>query len=203
MGGASFAATGAHAVKDRPLVVCFAGRIGSGKTSVTRALATQLGWRRAAFGDYLRDRIVREGGDANDRQVLQDLGQRLVDNDAELFCRDVLAHADYVQGESLLVDGIRHVAMYRLVVSIVAPVESRLIYLSADIENVRNRVDRRSGEANDLARAEAHRVEAELSTDVPAVADAIIDSNQTFDSVVSVVISMIAGFESGPHPRRV
>lgn len=186
-------------MNDRPLVVCFSGRIGSGKTSVTRALAVQLGWRRAAFGDYLRDRIVREGGDANDRQALQDLGQRLVDTDAELFCRDVLTHAGYVHGESLLVDGIRHVAMYRLVASLVAPVQSRLIYLSADSEHVRDRVDRRSCEANDLLRAEAHRVEAELAADVPAVADAIIDGNQAFDAVVSVTMDTIAAFWSLPR----
>lgn len=179
---------------NRPLVVCFSGRIGSGKTSVTRALAAQLGWRRTAFGEYLRDRIIREGGDANDRQSLQDLGQRLVDTDPEQFCREVLAHSGRSQGESLLVDGIRHVAMYRLVASLVAPIPSRLIYLSADSEHVRDRVNRRSGEANDLVRAEAHRVEAELASDVPAAADAIIDGNQDFDTVIAVTMDTIAAF---------
>lgn len=186
-------------MNDRPLVVCFSGRIGSGKTSVTRAIAGRLGWRRAAFGDYLRDRIGREGGDAHNREDLQELGQRLVDTDAELFCRDVLAHAGYIQGESLLVDGIRHVAMYRLVKLLVAPVPSRLIHLSADSEHVRYRVDRRSGEANDFARADAHRVEAELVTDVPAAADAIVNGNQEFDAVLSLAMATIASFKLLPH----
>lgn len=194
MGGAEFAAIGADVVNDRPLVVCFSGRIGSGKTSVTLALAGRLGWRRAAFGDYLRDRILLEGGDAKDRQALQELGQRLVDTDAELFCREVLSHAGYTRGESLLVDGIRHVAMYRLVTSLVAPVPSRLIHLRADSEYVRDRVERRSSDANDLARAEAHRVEAELITDVPVAADAIVDGNQEFDAVVRLALATIASF---------
>lgn len=198
MGGAAFAAIGADAVNEGPLVVCFSGRIGSGKTSVTRALSGRLGWRRAAFGDYLRDRIGREAGDTSDREALQELGQRLVDTDAALFCRDVLAHAGYIQGESLLVDGIRHVAMYRHVASLVAPVPSRLIHLNADSEYVRDRVDRRSGEASDLARAEAHRVEAELATVVPATADAIVDGNQEFDAVVSSVMATIASFRFLP-----
>lgn len=186
-------------MRDRPLVVCFSGRIGSGKTSVTRALADHLGWRRAGFGDYLRDRIVREGGDASDREALQELGQRLVDTNAEQFCRDVLAHAGHVQGESLLVDGIRHVAVYQIVALLVAPARSRLIHLSADNEHVRDRVDRRSGEASDLDRAEAHRVEAELANDVPAVADAIIDGNRAFEAVVDIAVDTIAAFRYLPR----
>ncbi len=198
MGGAAFAAIGADVVNDRPLVVCFSGRIGSGKTSLTLALAGRLGWRRAAFGDYLRDRIYREGGDAHDREALQELGQHLVDTDAEQFCRNVLAHAGYIQGESLLVDGIRHVAMYRLVTSLVAPVPTRLLHLSVDSEYVLDRVDRRSGEVPDLARAEAHRVEAELVTDLPAVADAIVDGNLEFDEVVRLVTRTVASFSFLP-----
>jgi len=60
---------------------------------------------------------------------------------------------------------------------------------------VRERVDRRSRDANDLPRAEGHRVEAELATDVPAAADAVIDGNQAFDAVVSTAMATITAFE--------
>src|SRR3982751_2032964 len=92
------------------IVVSFAGRIGSGKSSVSNVLAEALGWPRAGFGDYLRDELRRRGGDMASRQALQDLGQSFVEVDPEAFCRSVLGrvckgfqpesdHADRDHGE--------------------------------------------------------------------------------------------------------
>src|SRR6478609_5730788 len=101
------------------LVVCFSGRIGSGKTSVTDALSNALGWPKAGFGDYLRERIKREGGDSTSRQALQDLGQSLVDSDADGFCADVISSASFVPGGNLVLEGIRHVDIYRRIARLV------------------------------------------------------------------------------------
>jgi dephospho-CoA kinase len=68
------------------LLLCFSGQIGSGKSSVTTAISAALGWRRAGFGDYLRSEIARLGGDPNDRKALQNLGQKLVEDDSAAFC---------------------------------------------------------------------------------------------------------------------
>ena len=57
------------------LVACFAGKIGSGKTSVTNVLARGLQWRRVGFGDYVRAELARRGGDPDVRKDLQDLGR--------------------------------------------------------------------------------------------------------------------------------
>ena len=72
------------------LLLCFSGQIGSGKSSVSTAVAEVLGWRRTGFGDYLRGEIARLGGDPDDRKALQDLGQQRVEDDSTAFCRDVL-----------------------------------------------------------------------------------------------------------------
>ena len=44
------------------LLVCFSGKIGSGKTSISCAVARWLECGRTSFGDYLRDEVARRGG---------------------------------------------------------------------------------------------------------------------------------------------
>jgi hypothetical protein len=89
------------------LILCFSGQIGSGKSSVSTAVAEALGWRRTGFGDYLRSEIARLGGDPNDRKSLQDLRQARVDANPVAFCRDVLSSAGFQPGDDFVIDGIR------------------------------------------------------------------------------------------------
>ena len=79
------------------LVICFSGRIGSGKSSVTKALANALHWRRASFGDYVRARVAEQGGDPASREDLQNLGQALVEANPEAFAVAVIHAAGYEQ----------------------------------------------------------------------------------------------------------
>src|SRR5262249_39299242 len=157
------------------MVACFAGKIGSGKTSVTHALAQCLGWRRVGFGDYVRAELARRGGNPEIRAELQDLGQRLVDSDPEAFCRGVLGSSDFPPGDDLLVDGIRHATVYRTIVALVKPSRARLFYLRAS-DDTRGLRTAERGEASS-ASIESHRVEAELATAVPDMADAVIDAS--------------------------
>src|SRR4051794_36648427 len=96
------------------LVVCFAGQIGSGKSSVSRRLGEALAWPRAAFGDYLRAELGRCGGAPESREQLQDLGQRLVDEDPSRFCSSVMSSNGFKPGGDLLLDGVRHVEIQRI-----------------------------------------------------------------------------------------
>jgi adenylate kinase family enzyme len=135
------------------LVISFSGRIGSGKTSITQTLAGLLEWPRTGFGDYLRARIAREGGDPNSREALQDLGQKLVDADSERFCRDVLSVARFEPGGFLLLDGVRHVDIQKCVSRLVVPSRSMLIHIAIDDSEVRKRVQSRLESDDEIARA--------------------------------------------------
>jgi dephospho-CoA kinase len=157
------------------LVACFAGKIGSGKTSVTNALAQCLGWSRVGFGDYVRAEVARRGGNPENRSELQDLGQRLADSDPELLCRVVLDAGGFRPGNNLLVDGIRHATVYHALVAMVKPSRARLFYLRAT-EEARGLRTTERGEASVTSAAETHRVEAELATTLPEMADAVIDA---------------------------
>ena len=45
----------------QPLVLAFAGRIASGKSTFSMGLAQVLGWPRVSFGDYVRQ-VARHSG---------------------------------------------------------------------------------------------------------------------------------------------
>lgn len=203
--GSVSASTVRAAMIDAPLIICFSGRIGSGKSSVTDALSQAFGWSRAGFGDYLRHRVADEGGDASSRQALQDLGQLLVETDPDAFCLAVLKFGGYQQGYNLLVDGIRHVDIYRRVVRLTAPSLVRLIHLEADDSHVRDRVATRLNEAGDLSRAEGHRVEADLTQSLPSIADVIINANNSLDVVLAECVDTFEKFgvpEATVHAAR-
>lgn len=185
-------------------LVCFSGQIGSGKSSVSTAVAEALGCARSGFGEFLRAEIERRGGDATCREALQDLGQKLVETDADDFCRAVLAAGGFTSGEDFIVDGVRHVDILQRLTRIATPSRTRLLFLSADelkrIERVSGRSDK-----EDFSRAATHRVELELRNNLPAIADAVIDATRPFEEVVAnclVRIKQWRGDEGAGGPRR-
>lgn len=173
------------------LLICFSGQIGSGKSSVSTAVADALGWRRTGFGDYLRGEAAKRGGDPDDRKALQDLGQARVDEDAAAFCRDVLTAGGFQPGDDFIIDGIRHVSIFEILKQVASPSVSKLLFLGAG-ETARSlRVQTRS-DAADFARASMHRVEAELRDALPYRADANINADQPMDRVIFACLEWVS-----------
>ncbi|MDE0230334.1 MAG: hypothetical protein OXJ62_15900 [Spirochaetaceae bacterium] len=180
------------------LLVCFSGKIGSGKTSTSRAVASALRCGRASFGDYLRDVVATRGGDPGCRKSLQDLGQARIDQDAELFCSEVLTAGGFVPGEDFVLDGIRHVEVLPHLVSISAPSEVRLIFLKADAGLRSIRVaDRAAWVPEDFDAAADHLVESDMEAELPMAADAIVDSSIPERDVIKHCIRFIDAWRSG------
>jgi cytidylate kinase len=176
------------------LVVCFSGRIGSGKSSVTQTLANALRWPRASFGDYVRARVAERGGDPSSREELQNFGQTLVETDPSAFAAAVLQAGGYQKGADLLVDGIRHVSIQGAIARLVAPSPAFLIHLAADDLHVRERVERRTAGLADLPRAEGHAVEADVRSSLPSIASVVIDANAPSHVVLDQCLTAIERF---------
>jgi AAA domain len=183
------------------LVACFSGHIGSGKSSVTRALETALGWKRAGFGDYVRARVREQGGNPDCREALQDLGQELVERDPDAFCRAVLGSGGFSAGDNFLLDGIRHVEIYRRVRRLVAPSRTILIHLAINQAEAHRRVAERDGLKADLERARAHRVEADVQTSLPTMADLIVNAAPAVEAVTEEILHAITRWRSSTEDR--
>ena len=164
------------------VLLCFSGAIGSGKSSVSVAVAESLGWPRSAFGDYVRAEVARTGGDPTSRQALQDFGQARVEADAVSFCRDVLAYGGFIPGKNFIIDGVRHLDIYSILTRLAVPTKAHLIFLAADDVSRARRVEQRGDQA-DLVSADQHRVEADLRDSLPQAANAIIDASKPLATV--------------------
>ena len=166
------------------VLLCFSGAIGSGKSSVSIAVAEALGWPRTAFGDYVRAEVARTGGDPTSRQALQEFGQGRVEADAVTFCRDVLAQGGFIPGMNFLIDGVRHLDIYSILTRLAEPTKARLIFLTADDVSRARRVEQRGDQA-DLVSADRHLVEADLRNSLPQAANAIINASEPLATVVA------------------
>ena len=90
-------------------VICFSGRIGSGKTSVSRAVAHTLGAAWTGFGDFVRASASAAGLDSSSREVLQELGAKLIRQHGVAWLSvQVIARARWDGQRALVIDGVRH-----------------------------------------------------------------------------------------------
>ena len=172
-------------------IICFSGKIGSGKSSVSFALAERLGCKRASFGSYVRYMVEKRGKDPTSRQSLQDYGQARVQLDIVQFCRDVLAHVSYMPPEQIVIDGVRHVDVLEVLIDLLSPARVSLIHLELDDESRHFRISDRGDDRDDIERAEQHVVEADLLDNLPRRADLILKASQPLDTVVQQCLDFV------------
>lgn len=183
------------------LMLCFSGQIGSGKSSVSATVGEALGWRHTGFGDYLRSEITRLGGNPDSREALQDLGQKRVNEDPKAFCRDVLTAGGFKPGDNFVIDGVRHVSIFDILVAVSKPTQARLLFLGA-VETTRIARVQTRGDAQDFARASTHPVEAESGDTLPQRAHGVVNADQPLDRVVSDCLELIKLWQESSLSRR-
>jgi ribosome-binding protein aMBF1 (putative translation factor)/dephospho-CoA kinase len=174
-----------------PIVVGFAGRIGSGKSSLSIEVAQALGWPRASFGDYLRN-VARSEGLDESREVLQELGESFVERDVDAFCRAVLAHYDWKAGEPLIIDGIRHAEVVEALRKLVAPLEVRIVFLDV---NDQKRIERLQQFDESIPKKietiEKHPTEQQVREVLPGLADLHLAGDRSIGELAETVVNWI------------
>lgn len=172
-------------------IICFSGRIGSGKTSISKGLADVLNLKWVSFGGYVH-KVAKEQGLIESREVLQKIGQRLVhDNPAE-FCENVLREANWIQGQSLIIDGIRHVQILNALKSLIKPGKLYLVFIDADSSTLKRRYNKRSmNQRLSLEKIEEHDTEKDVINSLPEIADLRIDGNRDKDELIKDVASWV------------
>jgi dephospho-CoA kinase len=173
------------------LVIAFSGKLGSGKTTISNAVATALGWPLAGFGDYVR-RVVRERGLEGARENLQAVGTELLEADAREFCKEVLSSGGWIRGEPLLLDGLRHVRTIAIIQELISPATLRIISILVPEATRLQRLGQRDQvEAASTSIIEAHSSEQEVGSILCNHADLVLDGEKPVSVLVAEVIDWI------------
>ena len=172
-------------------VLAFAGRIGSGKTTLTTALAEALGCKRASFGDYVRY-VVNARGMPATRENLQRIGTDLLEHDKLVFCDAVLRYSGWTPGTSLVIDGLRHAETIDLICQLVSPLKFRIVYLEIDEDTRLERLGLRGeGGREALSLAESHSSEQQVISILARRADLIVDGGNSIQESVHRIVEWI------------
>ncbi|HEY4678007.1 MAG TPA: AAA family ATPase [Candidatus Angelobacter sp.] len=173
------------------LVIAFSGKLGSGKTTISNAVATALGWPLAGFGDYVRQ-VVRERGLDGTRENLQAVGTELLEADPREFCKAVLSSGGWIRGEPLLIDGLRHVKTIAIIQELISPATLRIISILVPEATRLQRLGQRDQvEAASTGIIEAHSSEQEVGSILCSHADLVLDGEKPVSVLVAEIIDWI------------
>jgi dephospho-CoA kinase len=174
-----------------PQVIAFAGKIGSGKTTITKSLADALGWSRASFGDYVR-KVVRERKLEESRVVLQRVGTELLRADPRDFCRLVLVTAGWRAGQDLLIDGLRHEETIEIIRQLTQAETVQVVFVRISEEVRLGRlVGYEESDPSCRAIVEAHSSEAQVTSNLAKSANFAVDNDGPLPGTISEILKWI------------
>lgn len=179
-----------------PQVLAFAGAIASGKTTLSREVASTLGWSRVSFGDAVRQEAMRRGLDTLGREVLQSLGDELIAQGWEPFCRRVLTQAMWEAGQPLVVDGIRHVEALDMLRRLVSPLRVRLVFVGVAPTERQERLRSRGVNVEAQVRLDNHATEADVASRLPLLADYYVQPESSLVDAHSSLLQWLSGADS-------
>lgn len=172
-------------------VVAFAGKIGSGKTTITKSLADLFDWPRASFGDYVRA-AARQRGMKDTREVLQALGTEILRADPGKFCQSVLAHCGWNAGQNLLIDGLRHEETIEIIKGLTRATTVSIVFVKISEEVRLERLMGREGtDAKYRTMVEAHSSEAQVTSILAGKANFTVDNDGPLEATVSAISQWI------------
>ena len=163
---------------DKSIIVI--GQICSGKTTFAKLLSSDFDIPLASFGGFLKTRVHNNTDSKKGREVLQNLGQNLIDSDPRAFLQNVIQFAGSHQ--NFIFEGVRHEVIFREINDISAKVIS--IYIDATYQQRFDRYLKRE-KLKDTKRTEeefsrvcAHQVELQIPS-LKEKCSFIIDSSES------------------------
>lgn len=176
-------------------VLAFAGSIASGKSTISLNIAEALHWPYTSFSNYIRN-IAKLRGLEETREVLQDIGQSLIEEGWEPFCYSVLNETNWCPGAPLVIDGIRHIEAVNTLRLIVSPTKLLLIFVNTQ-ESIREaRLFKRDTENTNMQIIENHPTEAQVKTLLPQIADLIVSNDKTTNSTLQEILAWLERIET-------
>lgn len=173
------------------MVLGFAAPIEAGKTTLSIAVADKLNAPRVSFGGYLRW-LAEQQHRKITREVLQDLGDKLVSQDVHSFCEDVLKQQPWRAGVPLVIDGVRHVEVLAALGKILSPAPVYLIFIKVDRQTQEARLQKDDlRHEKSLADLEKHPTERQVRSILPDKASLVLDGIRSPEELTNKVIDFL------------
>lgn len=90
-------------------VYCISGKIGSGKTTIGKMIANEIGGIHGSVSDFLKAELKKQGITTPTREQLQDLGVAYIENGWVEFASQTVKHIGRKKELPFVIDGIRHI----------------------------------------------------------------------------------------------
>jgi len=178
----------------KSLVLAFSGSIGSGKSTLSLSVAKALNWPYVSFGNYVRT-VALLRGLGESREVLQEVGESLIQEGWEQFCKSVLAQAPWAPGEPLVVDGIRHVEAVEMLRLLVVPSELLLIHITLNDLTRKARLNKRSpADYAKMERIEDHSTEVQVKRRLPEIANLKVSGERSIDDIIHEILIWVQNY---------
>ncbi|MCI0489030.1 MAG: AAA family ATPase [Blastocatellia bacterium] len=169
----------------KSIVIGFVSEIAGGKSSLSARFAEEMGWPYVSFGDYVRWVARQRGLDDSEGEILRQIGESLIEQDYEGFCKAVLSQASWRPGEPLVIDGIDHLRVKQALEKLVAPSEFILTYISVDEQIRRQRLHNEGiDDPARIERIESASTETQVRNEIPQIADITLDGTEQPEKLV-------------------
>ncbi len=172
------------------VVLGFSGPVGSGKSEVAKGLSAKLGWPRIGFGDHVRS-LAAERKLEPTREVLQNIGESEVSGNCENFCRSVLLRGSWSPDKSVIIDGVRHLAVIETITKITQPSQFLLIYLDISDLVQAGRLAKRGVSPKELKTLESHSTEIQVKVEIKKRADFLLSTEGSVSDAVDAVLAWL------------
>jgi|CXWL01.1.fsa_nt_gi dephospho-CoA kinase len=168
--------------------IALAGHFGSGKSTLAKALAADLGAVTASFGGYIRELATETGLEANDRSVLQNLGQKLATQDPLAFLGSFLSRYSLTDTKDLIFDGVRHIGVWNAIAEHARSLGVGYCLVFVDTASLvrRDRLRGRGHSEDEIAHWSAHKMEQEL-VPLKAAAALVLDGAASIEDLVKTL----------------
>jgi cytidylate kinase len=178
-------------VDTHSVLIAFSGKIGTGKSSISKAVATKLGWPWVSFGEYVRQIAAKQGLEPT-RLTWQTVGEALLLADEQAFCKAVLEQAPY-GFSNIVVDGVRHKTVLESLQKIMLPGRLLHIHLLVDEVTRVERILQREGNLGltELNRADLHPTEQQVAENFISSANAVLNSSLPPEQLIDEVIALV------------
>jgi len=165
------------------------GRICSGKSTIAKKLSAYFNIPIVSFGAYLTQ-YSKNNNLPTDRESLQNLGNRFIEEDSSKFLQNVLNSQSTIP-DSMIIEGIRHLSIQQELSAISE--KSVFIFLDASVETRYDRYRNRPRESDNIVSYQEfvtidnHIVESEIDL-LKMKCQIIIDTNsESYENIFKQV----------------